>query len=246
MKNKIIICGIILTLLMACIPTANANLVTVTGDIGISDLISVVEIDGSSAKLFLWWKTNEEAQNTAGLQVNISVGDQVIGTTSANNHLDMQSAWKYDEFGTIFGTTGTYTIKVEFIDFVDPDGVNTNKANDKVQRTIYVGEGIIADILNQAYGFYFLVEQAIPETGVDFIDDLPLIPILVFVVLLIVAFVVYRHRKKKKGKKYGARPIPPRSLGHERREPLMGRVVSPYEKRYPPYGPRDYFDDEYY
>jgi hypothetical protein len=247
MKNKIIICGIFVMLMMALIPTTNASLEKVAGDIGISDLICVVEIDNKTGTLYLWWRTNDAAKETVGLKVNISVDDKEIGTAPANSHFDLESAWKYDEFGVIFGTAGTYTIKVEFVDFLDPEELNTNTRNDKVQRTIYVGEGILSDILNSVYGFYYLAERAIPETGVDLIDDLPLLPIIVLVIIVAIAFLLYRRSKKKKAKKFRpGRPIPPRNLGQQRREPMMGRVVNPYEKRYPPYGPTNYFDDEYY
>jgi hypothetical protein len=254
MKKKIIICGIIMMLIAISIPTVNATndftpqgLVNVAGDIGISDLTCVAEVDNKSGTLYLWWKTNTAAKETPGLNVNISVDGRIIGTASANTHFDLESAWSYDEFGAIFETAETYTIKVEFIDFLDPDGKNVNTKNDETQRTIYVGEGILSDILNSVYGLYFLTEQAIPDTGIDFLDDLPFLPIIILIFIVVIAYLLYRRSKKKKAKKTRPmRPIPPRNLGQQRRDPMMGRVVNPYERKYPPYGPTNYFDDEYY
>jgi hypothetical protein len=235
MKNKIVI-GIIITLVaLSMIPKVNAAS-TISGDIGISNLSYAMEAESGQGTLYLWWLTNDASKAAVGLQVNISVNGQVIGTTSANSHLNLGSAWTFDEFSQVFGTEGSYEIIVQFTNFTDPESKNTNTGNDKVERTIYVGDGILSAIVGGAYDIYFMVDDAIPNTGVDIIDNLPMLPILIAVIIIIVVIVLYKRHKKKKTKK---------GIGAARHHPYGSPSYNVEKKNYPPYGgrPPTYYDD---
>lgn len=235
MRRKIAIYIILATLVIACAPSVNAVTVA-TADVGISNLNWAMEAQEGQGTLYLWWTINDAAKETQGLQVNISVDGSNIGTTSANGHLNLQSAWTFTEFGAVFDTTGTYTIKVEFVDFTEPEGSNT--ANNKVERTVSVGQGILDDILNGIYGIYFAVGEAIPQTGIGLIDDLPFLPIIILIVIVIIIYILYRKRKKKKK----AKPMKFLST------PPHISATMPFQhgtQRHPPYGPPREFDEYY-
>lgn len=236
MKNKMVI-GIIMLVMLSMIPTANAAS-TISGDISISNLNYAMEAESGEGTLYLWWRTNDAAKNSVGLQVNISVNGQIIGTTSANNHLNMGSAWTFNEFSQVFGTEGSYVIIVQFTDFTDPELANVNTENDKVERTIYVGDGILSAIVGGAYDIYFMVDEAIPKTGIEIIDNLPMIPVLIAVIALVVVIVLYmRHKKKKRKKGIG------KTTHHPYGSPSYNLPGG--RKNYPPYGghPPTYYDD---
>ena len=227
MKKIVIIGTIFLMLVITMLPTASAT-VNSSADIGISDLNWAIETDQGSGTLYLWWQTNDAAKACAGLNVNISIDGSVIGTTLANTHLNMGDAWTLSSFSTTFGSEGTYTIKVAFVDFTEPVG---GASNNKVEKMIDVGEGIFADLANLGYGIYFAMDQALSSTGMEILDDLPLVPILAGVVVSIVAFVVYKRYKKKKAKTKAINP-------YRQRTASMQSTT-----RYPPYGPNTYYDD---
>jgi len=231
--RKIIIYAILAALVLTIVPAVNAE-VQASADIDITDLEYAIETDQGDGTLYVWWKTNAAAKDCEGLQVNVSVDGSIIGTTDANTHLSLGNAWTFDEFNTVFGEEGTYTLKVAFIDFSEPDG--SNQAKNDVERTITVGESILNSISQGLYDVFFAIDQAVDSTGMDILDDIPFLPVIIVIVLIVVVYLIYKKYKKKKAR------------GRQTVAPYRQRNVSiNTTTRYPPYGnppnQKRYYDD---
>jgi Na+/melibiose symporter-like transporter len=225
-KKVIVMTLVLLTILF--VPTVSAAEPNVPGDVSISNLNWAMESKEGEATLYLWWSTNSVAKDVSGLEVNITINNQYIGTTLANDHLALGDAWAYDEWAAMFPDSGSYDVKVEFINVVEPTDV-ANSANNKAEKTVSVGEGFLSDVKNGIYSFESMVDDAVDATGFEILQDLPVIPIIAGIVVAIIAFVIYRRYKKKKKKKKAIQHVVSRSQA-----PV--NYGSYNSTNYPPYG----------
>lgn len=225
--------------------TASAA-VTTTENVGFTDIPGfVVETSTTTQKItmYLWWEINQAAKNYTDLQVKVSVAFNngapvyILNSTEikANEHYSLATAFVWDQWGAMFNTSGTYVVKVEFVNLTEPSGANA--LDNSISKTMMVGDEFYTSFVNMIYSVLFALDKLIASTGIDFLGQIPYLSAIIIIIIIVVIYLLYRRGKRKR-----MRPMMPVRRTTSYRE-TVGTMPA-YQQRRPPY--QDNRDNQYY
>jgi len=227
MRKKIIA---LIGLLLICSSVASVQAADVLQledgeNVAIKDVYVRARLTNDSDKpmeLYIWAVFNEKAESYGNdLHINISIDGDVIGDDlpigicqvgqladgETADDLAVAGAFVYEDYGIY--SNGSHTVRVEFINIANDARSQDNAkevsftapsewyafiTNGFIWSTLYTIDGALGD--------------ASEATGMSFLDDIPVLPLVVGIILLIIIILIWRWYKNKKSKNV-RRGMPP-------------------------------------